>query len=132
MAVELLPEALWVQIEPMLPPHPPHPKGGNEFKDDRRCLRGIIFVLRSGIPWQMLPIECFGVSGSTCWRRLRDWTEAGVWSALHRQVLNHLGRRGAVDLSAAVIDSASVRAVFGGATPDRTPRIGRKKAASVM
>ena len=114
------------------PPHPPHPKGGNEFKDDRRRLRGIIFVLRSGIPWQMLPIECFGVSGSTCWRRLRQWTEAGVWEQVHRRLLTRLGKLGEVDLSYAVIDSASVRAVFGGPTPDRTPRIGRKKAASVM
>lgn len=130
MATELLPDALWEEIRPLIPPHPPHPRGGNDFADDRLCLRGIIFVLRSGISWQLLPTECFGVSGSTCWRRLRDWTRAGVWDALHRKLLDRLGQLGEVDLSAAVIDSASIRAVFGGRTPDQVPSIAEKGAAN--
>jgi transposase len=130
MAKELVPEQLWKQVQPLLPLHREHPKGGNDFKDDRACLRGIIFVLKSGISWQLLPTEVFGVSGSTCWRRFRDWTRAGIWPQLHRQILAQLGRLKQVDLSAAVIDSASVRAVFGGATPGPTPPTGAKKAAN--
>lgn len=124
MAVELLPDELWSQFEPLLPaPPPPSPKGGRPPVDNRAALRGIIFVNRTGIPWQMLPREVFGVSGSSCWRRLRDWTRLAVWPEVHRRLLNELGRRGGVDLARAVVDSQSVRAVKGG------PRVGRATSA---
>ena len=127
---ELLPDELWTEIEPLLPSHPPQPKGGRPWGDDRDCLRGIVFVLRSGIPWQMLPTEAFGVSGSTCWRRFQEWTEAGIWAEVHRRVLNRLGRLGEVDRSFDVVDSASVRALFGGVTPGRTPSTAARMAAN--
>ena len=130
MATELLPDNLWNEVRPLLPPHPAHKKGGHPFVDDRACLRGIIFILRSGMAWQLLPKQLDCGSGSTCWRRFHDWTKAGVWPELHEKLLGHLGRLGEIDLSRAVIDSASVRAVFGGPTPDRIPRIGRKMAAN--
>lgn len=120
MAVELLPDALWQQVQPLLPPHRPQPKGGRPPAPDRLCLRGLLFLLRSGMAYQSLPAEVFGVSGSTCWRRLRHWTAAGVWPALHRRLLNHLGKRGEINLDKAVVDSQSVRAVFGGPTPAPT------------
>lgn len=130
MTKELLPDALWAEVRPLLPPHPSHPKGGNDFADDRLCLRGLIFILKSGIKYNMLPTEVFGVSGVTCWRRMRDWTAAGVWPALHHRLLNHLGRLEKVDLAHAVIDSASVRAEKGGATPGRAPSTAEKTAAN--
>ena len=126
MSKELVPDALWQEVAGLLPPHPEHPNGGNDFVDDRRCLRGIIFVLNTGIGWQDLPTECFGVSGSTCYRRMRGWTAAGVWAGLHRLILQHLGQAGGFDGKTAAIDSASVRAVKGGATPHPTPRIAVK------
>jgi transposase len=82
------------------------------------------------MPWQMIPAELECGSGSTCWRRLEEWTLAGVWSRVHEKLLNALGRLGLIDWSRAVVDSASVRAVFGGSTPAPTPRTERKKAAS--
>src|SRR5579862_9913929 len=95
MAAELLPEELWVEIKPLLPPPtPPSSKGGRPPVDNRAALRGIIFVLRSGIAWQMLPTEAFGVSGSSCWRRLSEWTKLGIWPELHRRLLNRLGKLG--------------------------------------
>lgn len=114
---ELLPDELWNEVSALIPPHPEHPKGGNAFKDDRLCLRGIIFVLRSGITWDLLPTEAFGVSGVTCWRRLRDWSLAGVWPAMHQRILRHLEAMGAIDHSIGIVDSASVRAVLGGRIP---------------
>src|SRR5947209_19792008 len=99
--------------------------------DDRNCLDGIIFILRSGTQWQMLPSKQFGVSGSTCWRRFADWSKRGVWSAVQEDLLNELGLAGKIDLSSAVIDSASVRAVVGGATPGQIQRIARQMAANV-
>ena len=121
MAVELLPDELWDEVQPLLPTHPLQPKGGRPPVKDRLCLRGLIFILRSGMAYALLPTEVFGVSGVTCWRRLRDWTRAGVWPELHRRVLNQLGKLGEIDQSKAVIDSQSVRAVFGGRTPGQTP-----------
>src|SRR5207253_1876144 len=97
---------------------------------NQAALRGIIFVLRSGIPWQMLPAKVFQASGSTCWRRLRDWTAAGIWPELHRRLLDRLGKLGGVDLEEVVADSQSVRAVKGGRTPARTRRIGGKRGAN--
>lgn len=117
MAVELLPDELWNQVQPLLPEHPVSTKGGRPPTDDRICLRALIFILRSGMAYNLLPGDVFGVSGVTAWRRLRDWTRAGCWEQLHHILLNALGRLGQVDLSRAVVDSESVRAVFGGRTP---------------
>ena len=130
MAKELLPDALWDEVKGLIPPHPPHPKGGCDWKDDRLCLRGIVFVLRTGIQWQDLPAEAFGVGGITCWRRLRDWARAGVWPAMHAKVLGDLEAAGGVDHSLGVVDSASVRAVLGGPIPGRTRPTGPSAGAS--
>ena len=52
----------------------------------------------------------------TCWRRLRDWTEAGVWPALHAQLLDQLRALGELDLDCCVVDGSHVRALKGGTT----------------
>jgi transposase len=57
---------------------------------------GILFVLRSGIPWEMLPQELGCGSGMTCWR-LRAWQEAGIWQLIHFSLLDWLARRGEID-----------------------------------
>ncbi len=132
MALTLLPDELWNEIEPLLPPERPKPEGGRPRVPDRACLIGIIFVLRTGLPWNMIPTELGCGSGPTCWRRLRDWTAGGVWDKVHKKLLNALGRRGKIDLSRAVIDSASVRAVLGGLIRGQTPQIGPRRAASAM
>src|SRR5215218_6074676 len=92
MAKPLVPDELWMLIEPLLPPERPRPKGGRPPIPNRAALSGIIFVLKSGIPWEMLPQEIGCGSGMTCWRRLRDWQAAGVWIRLHRVLLDRLGR----------------------------------------
>src|SRR5829696_3815478 len=73
MAEPLVPDALWALIAPLLPERPARPKGGRPPLDDRKALEGIVFVLRTGIPWASLPQELGFGSGMTCWRRLRDW-----------------------------------------------------------
>ncbi len=130
MAFTLVPDRLWTEIQPLLPPEPPKPKGGRPRVSDRACLTGIVYVLRTGMPWRFIPKELACGSGVTCWRRMRDWTEAGVWSRIHRKLLGVLGRRGRIDASLVGMDSANVRAVLGGRTRGPTPRIGRKKAAN--
>ena len=128
----LLPEALWNLIQPLLPPSPRRPKGGRPRLPDRACLTGILFVLRSGIPWEMLPRELGCGSGMTCWRRLRDWQEAGIWQLIHFSLLDWLARYGQIEWSRAVVDSCSVRAVFGGHRQDRILRTGRNWGASAI
>jgi transposase len=123
-------KALWNAIVPLLPERKLSPNGGRPPVPDRACLEGIIFVLKTGMPWQMLPTRLGYGSGSTCWRRFHTWTQLGVWPELHRRLLRVLGRRGRLNLERAVIDSASVRALKGGRTPGRTPRIAAKRAAN--
>ena len=131
MAKELLPDELWQEVEPLLPPHPPaSPKGGRPPVDDRDALAGILFVLKTGIPWQALPTEAFDVSGSSCWRRFDEWTAAGIWPELHRRLLDRLGKAGGVNLDRVVVDSQSVRAKKGARTPAPTPPTVRRRGAS--
>ena len=128
MAKPLLPDELWNRIQPLLPKEAPKPEGGRPRVPDRACLTGILFVLRTGIQWELLPREMGCGCGMTCWRRLRDWHEAGVWQDIWQAFLNELGRADGIDWSAAVMDSCSTRALFGGLRPARTPRIVAKTA----
>ncbi len=130
MSAPLVPDDLWEAIEPLLPKEPPKPKGGRPRVPDRAALGGIIFVLRTGCPWRLLPRELGCGSGVTCWRRLRDWQEAGVWEKLHTKLLNWLGDEAAIDWSRASLDSLSVRAKRGARRRGQTRRIGASPAPS--
>ena len=114
MAKSLVSDEFWEQIEPLLPPEPPKPRGGRPRIAERQVLTGVLFVLKTGIPWEDLPQEMGCGSGMTCWRRLRDWQEAGVWDGLHRLLLEQLHGADRIDWSRVVVGSASVRAVLGG------------------
>ncbi len=87
-------------------------------------------MLKSGIPWEMLPQEMGCGSGVTCWRRLREWHEAGAWERLHEALLDRLGEADRVDWSRASLDSASVPAPGGAKRPARTRRIAANRARS--
>src|SRR3954465_4913872 len=108
---DLLPDGLWLAVEPLLPKHPPSPKGGRQRKSDRACLEGILYVLQGGIPWRLLPPD-IGVSCTTCWRRFHEWSQAGVWDKVHCKLLQGLADAGKLDIDQVIIDSASVRALF--------------------
>lgn len=131
MARALLPDDLWDEIAPLLPPPRPRPKGGRRPIKNRAALTGILFVLRSGLPWEMLPAEMGCGSGMTCWRRLRDWQAAGVWTRLHQVLLGRLYEAGQLDWSRASLDSASVPAKKGALPQARTRRIAANRAPSV-
>ncbi len=110
MSKPLVSDDLWAVVAPLLPPEPPKPKGGRPRVPDRAALTGIIFVLRSGIPWEMLSPEMGCGSGMTCWRRLRDWQKAGVFDRLQEIILARLEGAGCLDWSRAVMDASLVRA----------------------
>ena len=121
MPRKLVSDELWSQIEPLLPKHKPTPKGGRPRIPDRAALTGIVFVLKTGIPWEDLPQEMGCGSGMTCWRRLRDWQEAGVWESLHHVILQNLHDMKKIDWSRACIDGSVIQAKRGANTQDPTP-----------
>ncbi|WP_244308619.1 IS5 family transposase [Streptomyces monomycini] len=119
----LVDDELWSRIEPLLPSPPAGRRrpGRKPVLEDRKVLCGILFVLYTGIQWEWLPQELGFGSGMTCWRRLRDWNNAGVWQRLHEVLLDELRAADRLDLSRAVIDSSHVRALKGGPKTGRSP-----------
>lgn len=87
-------------------------------------------MLKTGGAWNSIPAELGAASPATCWRRFKDWTSAGIWQAVWELSLAKLNSQGKIDLSSAVADSVSFRAVFGGTTPARTRPTAPRKAAS--
>jgi transposase len=126
-------DVLWEQIEPLLPvPQRRDRSPGRRRLDDRKCLNGILFVLATGVRWNMLPQQLGYGSGMTCWRRLRDWQRAGVWRRLHQVLLHELGDRDAIDWSRACLDSSTVPAKRGASRPVRIRRIAANRARSAI
>ena len=109
MSKPLVGDELWAVVEPLLPQEPPKPKGGRPRISDRAALSG---------------------SGMTCWRRLRDWHQAGVGAAIHAELLRRLQHADKLDWSRAALDSASVAAKRGAPRPGRIRRIAAKRARS--
>ncbi|MFF4504229.1 IS5 family transposase [Streptomyces sp. NPDC001401] len=123
-------DELWARIEPLLPVVPRNPRRpGRKRLDGRRVLCGILFVLYTGIRWEFLPQELGFGSGMTCWRRLRDWNEAGVWQQLHELLLSELRAADLLDFSRAAVDSSHIRAMKGGPATGPSP-VDRGKTGS--
>lgn len=115
MARSLVDDELWEIVEPLLPPSPPRKThAGRKRLDNRRVFTGIVFILQSGLAWELLPQEMGCGSGMSCWRRAYEWQQAGVWDKLHRVLLNKLRSAHRLDFSRVIADSPSVRAVHGG------------------
>jgi transposase len=125
MSKLLVPDELWELVEPILPKHPYIPGIGKPRVPDRVCLTGIIFVLKTGTPWEDFPQE-MGCCGMTLWNRLEEWRQAGVWERLHRLLLDKLRGADQIDFSRVIVDSSSVRAVHGGKKRDPAPSIAGK------
>src|SRR5215207_4460900 len=118
LADDLVPDELWALVEPLLPAPPRPPYGGRHRTiSDRACFAAIVYMARTSTPWRLLPARELGCgSPATCWRRLTEWADAGVFDALHLRVLDRLGEQGQVDWERASVDSASMRAKRGGTT----------------
>lgn len=99
-----LTDAQWEKIAPLLPKRPKRKRGGRPRADDRKVLEGILWILRNGAPWSELPPQY--PSPSTCWRRLRDWEEQGVWLDIWRSFLSELNERQELKWSEAFLDGS--------------------------
>jgi|SRR5688500_11593981 transposase len=127
MAKQLVSDELWAVVEPLLPAvkapgtrgHPPVP--------NRVALTGIVFVLKTGLPWEYFPQE-LGCCGMTLHNRLTAWQRAGVWERLHHTLLQHLADADKIDWSRASADASRVPAKRGARAPDRTRSTGASPA----
>jgi transposase len=126
-------DELWERIEPLLPCKQRRFRyPGRKPMPDRKVLCGILYVLHTGIQWEYLPTEMGFGSGMTCWRRLRDWNEAGVWQRLHEALLAELNAASRLDWSRCVVDSSHVRALKGGIHTGRRRSTGARPAPNTI
>lgn len=134
MAKPILDDTLWKIIEPLLPPAKKRRKRypGRKPIDNRKALCAILFVLKTGLPWEYLPQELGWGSGMTAWRRLHAWQRKGVWKRIHEALLAHLQEADRIDWSRAIVDSSSIRAMHGGKKRDPIQRIAANPAANII
>ncbi len=87
-------------------------------------------MLFTGIGWEDLPQELGFGSGMTCWRRLRDWQDAGVFAKMHQEMLARSHAPGLIDFDRVMVDGSHIRAKKRGAatgpSPDDRAKTGSK------
>ncbi len=134
MAKPILDDRLWEIIEPLLPRPRKRRRRypGRRPLDNRKVLSAILFVLKTGVPWEHLPQELGWGSGMTAWRRLQTWQKRGIWRKIHAALLAHLQEADRIDWSRAIVDSSSVRAVHGGKKRDPIQQIAANPAANII
>lgn len=118
----LLTDEHWDRIAPLLPQHPPSPKGGRPRADDRECLEGILWLLKNGAKWQSIPVDL--PSGSTCWRRMQEWSGDGILEEIHAVLIQELDELGLLNLQELLADATFMRAKKGVKTSE-IPRLAR-------
>jgi transposase len=118
----MLSDEQWDRIAPYFPSHPRSPKGGRPRADDRECLEGILWLIRTGSRWQDIPVDL--PSGSTCWRRLQEWAGDDILPEIHAILLEELAELGRIDFEELFADATFIRAKKG-ATTLAKPRLAR-------
>lgn len=118
----MLTDEQWDRIAPYFPEHPPSPKGGRPRAADRDCLEGILWLVRTGARWQDIPVDL--PSGSTCWRRLQEWSGEEVLEEIQAILIAELDELGRLDFDELLADATFIRAKKGG-SPSATPRLAR-------
>jgi len=102
---ELLTEAQWLKIEPLLPePKLRKDRRGRPWAANRDCLEGILWVLQTGAAWRFLPDRY--PSPATCWRRLKQWEEQDVWLDAWRTLLGALDGEGLLQWEETFLDGS--------------------------
>ena len=125
-----IPDELWEQMEPLLPPPPPHPLGCHRPRvANRDAMNAILLVLRTGIQWNAL--NATGIcSSSSAHRRFQEWTAAEVFEEFWRRGLLELAELEAIDWEWLALDGALVKAPLGGRQTGPNPTDRAKKGRS--
>ena len=109
---KLLTDEQWELIEPLFPqPKRRKDERGRPWSSNRACLEGILWILQTGAAWRFLPDEY--PSPSTCWRRLKQWEEQGVWLRAWRTLLGTLDGKGLLRWDEAFLDGSFAAAKKG-------------------
>ena len=123
---KLLSDEQWELIEPLFPrPRRRRDKRGRPPAANRACFEGILWVLQSGAAWRFLPDEF--PSPSTCWRRLQQWQEQGVWLDAWRALLGGLDEEGLLRWDETFLDGSFASAKKG-APPSAKPSAARERS----
>lgn len=113
----------WARLTPHLPESG---RRGGRWCDHRVVIDGILFRIRTGIPWRDLP-ERFG-SWKTVYERHRRWSADGTWDRIFQVVLADADAQGRIDWSMVSVDSTSCRAhQHAGGAPRRAPRVPKRR-----
>jgi transposase len=98
-----LTDTQWSLVKPLIPPLPAGLGGrGRPWLENRPVLDGILYVLRTGIPWHLLPDEF--PPYQTCHRRYQMWKRSGVIDAILKTLVQDLRDRGGLDVSRCFLD----------------------------
>jgi len=116
----MLPDELWEYIKPLIPKHPPSPKGGRPRANDRHVADAIFFLLKTGSQWKCLP-HFFGVSSSVVHQRFKEWTGARVFSDAWKNTLKTLDKANGVKWRWQAADGAMTKAPLGGEGTGHNP-----------
>ncbi len=119
--IEPISDALWAKIKPLLPPEPSYPQGGRPRVTNRAALNGIRYILKTGTAWNLLPQELEYGSGLSCWRRLNEWQQAGVWAPIQQILKEELPETARSDWSRTHLKADENSGV--GAGNDRIPDV---------
>ena len=122
-----IPDTLWMQMKPLLPPRKQHPLGCHRPRvPDRNAMEAILFVLRTGCQWNALTAT--GIcSSSSAHRRFMEWTEAGVFEEFWKRGLLKYDATKGINWSWLSMDGAMTKSPLGGKKRGRTRRIALRK-----
>ena len=110
--IRKIPDDLWDEIQLILPSEKANNTVGRPVIPFRKIVDGILYVLRTGCQWKMLPKE-YG-SGSTCHRRFQEWIEYKVFQRLWVRLLEVYDDLRGIKWTWQSLDSVSVKAPLGG------------------
>jgi transposase len=110
---------MWNEIKNILPDEKPENTIGRPIVPYRKVFDGIMFILRTGCQWKMLPKE-YG-SGSTCHRRFQEWRQLGIFDRIWTRLLKIYDHKRGIKWSWQSLDSISVKSPLGGAMTGHNP-----------
>jgi transposase len=112
--IRKIPDELWDEIKIILPPEKPDKTIGRPIVPFRKVLDGILYVLRTGCQWKMLPKKEYGSGSTTCHRRFQEWTVSKVFQKLWVRLLEVYDDLRGISWIWQSLDSISIKAPLGG------------------
>ena len=110
--IKRIPDKLWDEIRKVLPKEKPLKTVGRPIVKYRKVADGILYILRTGCQWKMLPKEYS--SGSTCHRRFQEWNSADIFKKVWIKLLKTYDDCIGINWTWQSIDSISIKSPLGG------------------